>query len=164
MNDAFIVLFAYCLGSRVGGGGSAARGEGDDDGDERGRASLPSYGAASLLREKFTIAGLSICHDAPLGRGGWRLAPIAEYTGPFGKQQAERLLWRAGFGAKAGEAEALAKLGFKHAVHALTRPAPVRARRARPRPPTRAGRSRRPRSSATTTSPGSTGWCGRTRR
>ncbi len=52
------------------------------------------------------------------------MPPIAEYRGPFGKQQAERLLWRAGFGAKAGEAEALAKLGFKHAVHALTRPAP----------------------------------------
>ena len=49
---------------------------------------------------------------------------VAQYRGPFGKQQAERLLWRAGFGAKAGEAEALAKLGFKHAVHALTRPAP----------------------------------------
>jgi uncharacterized protein (DUF1800 family) len=44
------------------------------------------------------------------------------YKGPFGKQQAERLLWRAGFGAKAGEAEALAALGFKHGVHAITRP------------------------------------------
>jgi uncharacterized protein (DUF1800 family) len=52
------------------------------------------------------------------------VATIAIYRGPFGKEQAERLLWRAGFGAKAGEAEALAKLGFKHAVHALTRPAP----------------------------------------
>jgi uncharacterized protein (DUF1800 family) len=50
--------------------------------------------------------------------------PIEEYRGPFGKQQAERLLWRAGFGARAGEAQALAKLGFKHAVHSLTRPAP----------------------------------------
>jgi uncharacterized protein (DUF1800 family) len=49
-------------------------------------------------------------------------APIPVYRGPFGKQQAERLLWRAGFGARAGEAEALAKLGFKHGVHALTRP------------------------------------------
>src|SRR5580765_6289254 len=52
------------------------------------------------------------------------MATIAEYRGPFGKEQAERLLWRAGFGAKPGEAEALAKLGFKHAVHVLTRPAP----------------------------------------
>ena len=50
------------------------------------------------------------------------MSPVAEYKGPFGKAQAERLLWRAGFGARPGEAEALAKLGFKHAVHALTRP------------------------------------------
>jgi len=52
------------------------------------------------------------------------VSSVPEYRGPFGKAQAERLLWRAGFGAKAGEADALAKLGFKHAVHALTRPAP----------------------------------------
>src|SRR6516164_5453213 len=52
------------------------------------------------------------------------MTSVPEYSGPFGKEQAERLLWRAGFGAKSGEAEALAKLGFKHAVHALTRPAP----------------------------------------
>jgi uncharacterized protein (DUF1800 family) len=47
---------------------------------------------------------------------------LPTYEGPFGKQQAERLLWRAGFGARSGEAEALAKLGFKHAVHSLSRP------------------------------------------
>jgi uncharacterized protein (DUF1800 family) len=52
------------------------------------------------------------------------VSSIPEYRGPFGKAQAERLLWRAGFGAKPGEAAALARLGFKHAVHALTRPAP----------------------------------------
>jgi uncharacterized protein (DUF1800 family) len=49
---------------------------------------------------------------------------VAQYRGPFGKQQAERLLWRAGFGAKAGEAEALTHKGLVHAVHSLTRPAP----------------------------------------
>ena len=52
------------------------------------------------------------------------MGAVPEYHGPFGKQQAERLLWRAGFGARAGEADALTKLGMKHAVHALTRPAP----------------------------------------
>jgi uncharacterized protein (DUF1800 family) len=52
------------------------------------------------------------------------MSVVPEYHGPFGTQQAERLLWRAGFGARAGEAEALTKLGLKHAVHALTRPAP----------------------------------------
>jgi DNA-binding CsgD family transcriptional regulator len=34
------------------------------------------------------------------------------YRGPFGKPQAERLLWRAGFGPRPGEAERLAKVGF----------------------------------------------------
>ena len=34
------------------------------------------------------------------------------YRGPFGKPQAERLLWRAGFGPRPGEAERLAKLGL----------------------------------------------------
>src|SRR4026208_1739965 len=38
--------------------------------------------------------------------------------------QGARLLWRAGFGARPGEAEKLAKLGLKHAVYAMTRPVP----------------------------------------
>jgi uncharacterized protein (DUF1800 family) len=44
------------------------------------------------------------------------------YAGEFGVAQAERLLWRAGFGPRKGEAEALAKLGLNGAVHALTHP------------------------------------------
>ena len=44
------------------------------------------------------------------------------YSGPFGVAQAQRLLWRAGFGPKPGEAEALAALGLKAAVQSLTRP------------------------------------------
>jgi uncharacterized protein (DUF1800 family) len=44
------------------------------------------------------------------------------YRGPFGKPQAERLLWRAGFGPRRGEAEALAKLGLDGAVHSLVNP------------------------------------------
>lgn len=44
------------------------------------------------------------------------------YRGPFGAQQAERLLWRAGFGPRRGEAEAVAKLGLDRAVLSLTRP------------------------------------------
>ena len=47
---------------------------------------------------------------------------IAVYKGPFGRPQAERLLWRAGFGPRPGEAAALAKLGVRGAVHSLTRP------------------------------------------
>ena len=66
------------------------------------------------------------------------------YRGPFGTAQAERLLWRAGFGPRKGEAEALAKLGLAAAVHSLTRSAGLRARRPTPndeqRPPARAAR------------------------
>ncbi len=46
------------------------------------------------------------------------------YTGPFGKAQAERLLWRAGFGPRPGEAARLAKLGLDEAVRSLVRPGP----------------------------------------
>jgi uncharacterized protein (DUF1800 family) len=44
------------------------------------------------------------------------------YRGKFGPPQAERLLWRAGFGPRPGEAEALAKKGLDGAVHALLNP------------------------------------------
>ena len=44
------------------------------------------------------------------------------YRGKFGPAQAERLLWRAGFGPRKGEAERLARLGLQRAVLSLTRP------------------------------------------
>jgi uncharacterized protein (DUF1800 family) len=44
------------------------------------------------------------------------------YRGPFGLAQAERLLWRAGFGPRRGEAKALAARGLHSAVLSLTRP------------------------------------------
>jgi uncharacterized protein (DUF1800 family) len=44
------------------------------------------------------------------------------YHGTFGVAQAQRLLWRAGFGPKPGEAEALAAMGMQAAVYSLTRP------------------------------------------
>ena len=47
---------------------------------------------------------------------------VAAYKGSFGAAQAERLLWRAGFGPRKGEAEALAKLGLDGAVRALANP------------------------------------------
>jgi uncharacterized protein (DUF1800 family) len=49
---------------------------------------------------------------------------VAVYTGPFGVAEAERLLWRAGFGPRKGEAEKLARLGLNGAVRALTQPEP----------------------------------------
>ena len=47
-------------------------------------------------------------------------APV--YRGPFGPTQAERLLWRAGFGPRPGEAARLAKLGLGAAVRSLVEP------------------------------------------
>ncbi|HEX3225557.1 MAG TPA: DUF1800 family protein, partial [Gaiellaceae bacterium] len=47
---------------------------------------------------------------------------VAAYRGKFGAAEAERLLWRAGFGPRKGEAEKLAKLGLNGAVHSLTNP------------------------------------------
>ncbi|MGH2850599.1 MAG: DUF1800 domain-containing protein [Solirubrobacteraceae bacterium] len=44
------------------------------------------------------------------------------YDGKFGVPQAERLLWRAGFGPRRGEAAQVAKLGLRGAVLSLTRP------------------------------------------
>src|ERR1700689_1825775 len=54
----------------------------------------------------------------PLGQ-----SPTAVYHGPFGEEQATRLLWRAGFGPRPGDPERLAKLGLEAAVASLTRPA-----------------------------------------
>ena len=51
-----------------------------------------------------------------------RVAGVAVWRGAFGVAQAERLLWRAGFGPRPGEARALARLGLEGAVHALTNP------------------------------------------
>ena len=47
---------------------------------------------------------------------------VSVYNGRFGPAQAERLLWRAGFGPRPGEAEKLAKKGLRSAVQSLTRP------------------------------------------
>jgi len=54
------------------------------------------------------------------------------YHGPFRKEQAERLLWRAGYGPRPGEAERLARLGLHGAVHSLTRPGRDRLKGPRP--------------------------------
>ena len=99
------------------------------------------------------------------GGGRWKSMARPPLPGTFGAPEAERLLWRAGFGPRRGE--------------------PATAREARPRrrrplaDPTRAAsgssaraphddegprRSRRPTPRATTTSGGSTGWCARAAR
>ena len=51
-----------------------------------------------------------------------RSVGVPVFRGSFDTPQAERLLWRAGFGPRPGEAEALAKLGLEGAVHKLLYP------------------------------------------
>jgi uncharacterized protein (DUF1800 family) len=49
-------------------------------------------------------------------------SPIAVYTGPWGRPQAERLLYRAGFGPAPGWLDAYRDAGLEGAVRSLTRP------------------------------------------
>ena len=51
----------------------------------------------------------------------WMMS-VPVYRGRFGPKQAERLLWRAGFGPRPGEASRLARRGLRAAVRSLTRP------------------------------------------
>jgi uncharacterized protein (DUF1800 family) len=51
---------------------------------------------------------------------------VPVYRGPFGSAQAERLLWRAGFGPRLGEERKLGRMGLRAAVLSLTRPEPER--------------------------------------
>jgi hypothetical protein len=48
--------------------------------------------------------------------------PLTTYSGQFGLRQAERLLWRAGFGPRPGITATLLEKGFDGAVEWLTRP------------------------------------------
>ena len=50
------------------------------------------------------------------------MAPLPRYTGRFGQAEAERLLWRAGFGPRRGQAASVAQLGLDGAVRSLTHP------------------------------------------
>jgi len=50
------------------------------------------------------------------------MTSVLRYTGRFDQPQAERLLWRAGFGPRRGQAASLAGLGLDGAVNWLTHP------------------------------------------
>jgi uncharacterized protein (DUF1800 family) len=63
------------------------------------------------------------------------MAAVPVYRGSFGPAQAERLLWRAGFGPRDGEAARLAKKGVRSAVVSLTRPGADRLVGPEPRDP-----------------------------
>jgi len=60
------------------------------------------------------------------------MARIPRYRGPFGTDEARRLLWRAGFGPRPGQAEKVAALGLDRAVRALTHPKSTRLTGPRP--------------------------------
>ena len=69
--------------------------------------------------------GLGIRGPTPKQTAGTPLSTarkIPVHRGRFGPAEAERLLWRAGFGPRPGEAEKLAKKGLHGAVHSLTHP------------------------------------------
>jgi hypothetical protein len=51
-----------------------------------------------------------------------RRSSVPVYKGHFGPAEAERLLWRAGFGPRPGEAKKYAKLGMKRSVNLLVHP------------------------------------------
>jgi uncharacterized protein (DUF1800 family) len=51
---------------------------------------------------------------------------VPVYRGAFGRKQAERLLWRAGFGPRPGEAARVARKGLKRAVDDLVNPPRLR--------------------------------------
>ncbi|MFY9488910.1 MAG: DUF1800 domain-containing protein [Solirubrobacterales bacterium] len=51
-----------------------------------------------------------------------RKSPLPVYKGKFGVVQAERLLWRAGFGPRPGEAKRLARMGMARAVKHVLKP------------------------------------------
>ena len=51
---------------------------------------------------------------------------VPVFRGRFGRSHAERLLWRAGFGPRPGDADRLARVGLERAVLSLTRPKRVR--------------------------------------
>ena len=86
------------------------------------------------------------------------MATIPTYTGPFRTSEAERLLWRAGFGPRRGQAAAsLARLGLDGAVRSLTTRR-ANAGSALGPTTTRTVRSPRQMRTAMITSGGSTGW------
>jgi uncharacterized protein (DUF1800 family) len=60
------------------------------------------------------------------------MGELPVYNGPFGQAQAERLLWRAGFGVRPNEAYQYSKLGLRGAVHKLTNPGAERLRGPKP--------------------------------
>jgi hypothetical protein len=77
-------------------------------------------GARRLLGREITFSGIV---RRPV-RPDHEPVGVPVYRGQFDLPQAERLLWRAGFGPRPGEAKALVKLGLRDAVESLVHPGP----------------------------------------
>lgn len=93
--------------------------------------------------------------------------PPAADDGPFiplSLRDAERLLWRAGFGPRPGDVARVAALGLGGAIRSLTRPTGAAQLAARRRTTRTATRSTRTTRGATITCGGSTAWCAATSR
>jgi uncharacterized protein (DUF1800 family) len=54
------------------------------------------------------------------------MSALPVYSGPFGRVQAERLIWRAGFGPRPGQVTNLVRKGVRGAVRSLVSPPPER--------------------------------------
>src|ERR1700730_8071113 len=76
---------------------------------------------APLLADYVCVSGTSTPRPRRRSAGSAGDA-LPVYSGRFGAAHAERLLWRAGFGPRRGQAARLARNGLRAAVLSLTRP------------------------------------------
>jgi hypothetical protein len=100
-------------------------------GPDPGSAVVPDPGgpvvAVSAPSTSAGGGGGGAANPGPGTGGGTTTTPppddaiIPRYTGPFGAEQAQRLLWRAGFGPRPGQIAQLVALGLDGAVRSLTR-------------------------------------------
>ena len=80
---------------------------------------MPSCEPVGFTQKGGAASGRPPFHESVASR-------VPVYHGPFHKREAERLLWRAGFGPKPGEAAAVARKGLKKAVNDLLYPPKAR--------------------------------------
>ena len=81
-----------------------------------------THPAPSLPAAPNPAPGPAPDEPAPPAPSGPEASPIAVYQGAFGPREAERLLWRAGFGPRPGDVDRLVAMGLDAAVFSLTRP------------------------------------------
>ena len=91
----------------------------------------PARGAArqALVRRRRALRadGRPLARTPDCGFRGylpttWGMSRVPKHRGPFGPDEARRLLWRAGFGPRPGQAERLAERGLDRAVDSLVQP------------------------------------------